>query len=194
MSEYCVHDYWIEGYAQGDKLMLAAAPAISTSVDSAVITIKVVAATPAIAASASAAAQRVREAQSSKTLTMTITQSMQRVLQPVIDQIGITTTPTANVIKIGLFRGAGSAASSATAAAAYTLPCAATTNLTSIMQSSARYKWVNEAETSSQWVNEAETSNQWVNEAETTNQWVNQAQASNQWVTQAETNEIWTVI
>jgi len=158
MSEYCVNSYWVEGYAVGDKLMLAAAPAISTSVASEVTRIKVVAATPAIAASASAAAQRVLEAQVSKALTMTVTPSIQRVLQPVIDQIGITTTPTANVIRIAYIRGSGSAESSATAAAAYTLPCAATTAATSIMQSSARYKWVNQAEISENWVTQAETS------------------------------------
>jgi len=100
MSEYCVNSYWVEGYAVGDKLMLAAAPAISTSVASEVTRIKVVAATPAIAASASAAAQRVLEAQVGKALTMTVTPSIQRVLHPVIDQIGITSTLTADVIRV----------------------------------------------------------------------------------------------
>ena len=171
MSEYCVNSYWVEGYAVGDRLMLAAAPAISTSVASAVIKIQVVAATPAIAASASAAAQRVLEAQSSKTVTMTVTPSMLRVLKTVIDQIGITTTPTANCITIVLFQSAGSAASSATAAASYTLPCAATTGATSIMQSSARYKWVNRAETPENWVTQAETSENWVTQAETSENW-----------------------
>jgi len=31
MSEYCVNSYWLDGYAVGDKLMLAAAPAIVTT-------------------------------------------------------------------------------------------------------------------------------------------------------------------
>ena len=50
-----------------------------------------------------------------------------------------------------LFQSTGSAASSATAAAAYTLPCAATLGASSIMQSNATYKWVNQAETSEIW-------------------------------------------
>ena len=161
MSEYCVNSYWIEGYAQGDKLMLAAAPAIAASVASAVDKIQHVAAAPAISASASAAAQRVLQAQLSKTLTMTVTPSMLRVTHSQVNQIDITTTPTAEIYITTLFQSAGSAASSATAAAGYTLPCAATTNLTSIMQSNVTYKWVNQAETSNEWVNQAETDEIW---------------------------------
>jgi len=151
MSEYCVNSYWLDGYAVGDKLMLAAAPAIAATVSSAVDKIKDVAATPAIAASASAAALSVYAAQVSKALTMTVTPSMLRFTHSQVDQIDITTTPSAEIYSTTLFQSAGSAASSATAAAAYTLPCAATLAATSIMQSNATYKWVNQAETSEIW-------------------------------------------
>jgi len=151
MSEYCVHDYWLDGYAQGDKLMLAAAPAIAATVASAVDKIKDVAATPAIAASASAAALSVYAAQVSKAITMTVTPSMLRFTHSQVDQIDITTTPTADIYASILFQSAGSAASSATAAAAYTLPCAATLGASSIMQSNATYKWVTQAETDEIW-------------------------------------------
>jgi hypothetical protein len=151
MSEYCVNSYWVDGYAVGDKLMLAAAPAIAASVASAVDKIKDVAATPAIAASASAAALSVYSAQVSKAITMTVTPSMLRFTHSQVDQIDITTTPTADIYASVLFQSTGSAASSATAAAAYTLPCAATLGASSIMQSNATYKWVNQAETSEIW-------------------------------------------
>ena len=151
MSEYCVNSYWVDGYAVGDKLMLAAAPAIAASVASAVDKIKDVAATPAIAASASAAALSVYSAQVSKAITMAVTPSMLRFTHSQVDQIDITTTPTAEIYSTTLFQSAGSAASSATAAAGYTLPCAATTAATSIMQSNATYKWVTQAETSEIW-------------------------------------------
>lgn len=151
MSEYCVHDYWLDGYAVGDKLILAAAPAIAATVASAVDKIKDVAATPAIAASASAAALSVYSAQVSKALTMTVTPSMLRFTHSGVDQIDITTTPTADIYASVLFQSTGSAASSATAAAAYTLPCAATMAATSIMQSNATYKWVTQAETDEIW-------------------------------------------
>jgi hypothetical protein len=165
MSEYCVHDYWLEGYAQGDKLILAAAPAIAASVASAVDKIKDVAAAPAISASASAAARivhvHVHAAQVSKALTMTVTPSALRLTHPQVNQIDITTTPTANASLFSFIQSAGSAASSTTAAAGYTLPCAATTDLTSIMQSNVTYKWVNQAETSNQWVTQTETDEIW---------------------------------
>jgi len=152
MSEYCVNSYWIDGYAQGDKLMLAAAPAIAASVASAVDKIKgVAAATPAISASASAAALIVHTAQVSKAITMAVTPSMLRVTHSQVDQIDITTTPTAKINATTLLQSTGSAASSATAAAAYTLPCAATLAATSIMQSNATYKWVTQAETDEIW-------------------------------------------
>ena len=131
MSEYCVHDYWLDGYAQGDKLMLAAAPAIAATVASAVDKIKDVAATPAIAASASAAALSVYSAQVSKAITMTVTPSMLRFTHSQVDQIDIITRPTATV---------GS-----------DVPCAATVFATSIMQSNVTYKWVNQAETDEIW-------------------------------------------
>jgi len=151
MSEYCVHDYWLDGYAQGDKLMLAAAPAIAASAASAVDKIKDVAASPAITASASAAALSVYAAQVSKAITMTVTPSMLRFTHSQVDQIDITTTPTAEIYSTTLFQSTGAAASSATAAAGYTLPCAATLAATSIMQGNANYKWVTQAETSEIW-------------------------------------------
>ena len=151
MSEYCVHDYWLDGYAQGDKLILAAAPAIAATVASAVDKIKDVAATPAIAASASAAALSVYSAQVSKAITMTVSPSMLRFTHSQVDQIDITTTPTADIYASVLFQSTGSAASSATAAAGYTLPCAATLAATSIMQGNATYKWVTQAETDEIW-------------------------------------------
>jgi len=161
MSEYCVNSYWLDGYAVGDKLMLAAAPSIAASVASAVGKITNLAATPAIAASASAAALSVYAAQVSKALTMTVTTSMLRLTHSQVNQIDITTTPTANASLIFLIQSDGSAALSTTAAAGYTLPCAATTDLTSIMQSNVTYKWVNQAETSNQWVTQAETDEIW---------------------------------
>lgn len=151
MSEYCVNSYWLDGYAVGDKLMLSAAPAIAATVASAVDKIKDVAATPAIAASASAAALSVYAAQVSKALTMTVTPSMLRFTHSGVDQIDITTTPTADIYASVLFQSTGAAASSATAAAGYTLPCAATLAATSIMQSNATYKWVTQAETDEIW-------------------------------------------
>jgi hypothetical protein len=163
MSEYCVHDYWLEGYAQGDKLILAAAPAIAASVASAVDKIKDVAAAPAISASASAAARivHVHAAQVSKALTMTVTPSALRLTHPQVNQIDITTTPTANASLFSFIQSDGSAALSTTAAAGYTLPCAATLAATSIMQSNVTYKWVNQAETSNQWVTQTETDEIW---------------------------------
>jgi len=151
MSEYCVNSYWVDGYAVGDKLMLAAAPAIAATVSSAVDKIKDVAATPAIAASASAAALSVYSAQVSKAITMAVTPSMLRFTHSQVDQIDITSTSTAEIYATRLFQSAGSAASSATAAAGYTLPCAATLAATSIMQGNANYKWVTQAETSEIW-------------------------------------------
>jgi len=151
MSEYCVNSYWLDGYAAGDKLMLAAAPAIAASVASAVDRIKDVAATPAIAASASAAALCVYSAQVSRAITMSMTPSMLRFTHSQVDQIDITTTPNAEIYATTLFKSVGAAASSASASAGYTLACAASPAASAIMQSNASYKWVNQAETSEIW-------------------------------------------
>ena len=267
MSEYCVNSYWLDGYAVGDKLMLAAAPAIVTTatvqpnspplylycvyhsamgmatnqatptttnyavtvqnvggankyfingvqqavvslkpgstftfdqshssnnghplrlsitsngihasggseyttgvtyngvpgyagaytrvfVAASVDTIKDLAAAKSITSSASSAAIGVYNASATKALTMTVTPSALRFTGSSVDPINISTNVSLTFYSTTLFHSAGSAASSATAAAAYTLPCAATLAATSIMQSNATYKWVNQAETSEIW-------------------------------------------
>ena len=120
---------------------------VAASVD----TIKDLAAAKSITSSASSAAIGVYSASTTKALTMTVTPSALRFTGSSVDPINISTNVSLTFYSTTLFQSAGSAASSATAAAAYTLPCAATLAATSIMQSNANYKWVTQAETSEIW-------------------------------------------